>query len=98
MMQPANAVEARRGPGSSGGQLQRACTAGGHAVWMVYRTFLAGTVSQVVPEATRDALFQLFCDIRANVPKDKRFLQRHVKAFEPRSVVGWLVRQNNNNL
>ena len=85
-------AEPRKGPGAPGGQLQKACTAGGHAVWTVYRTFLSGTVSQVVPEATRDALFQLFCDVRANVPKDKRFVQRHLKAFKPHTVVGWLVR------
>jgi hypothetical protein len=56
----------------------------------VYRSFLSGPVSRVVPEPTREAVFQLFCDIRANVPKDKRFLQRHAKAFTPQTSVGWL--------
>jgi hypothetical protein len=51
---------------------------------------LSGPVAQVVPETTREAVFQLFCDIRANVPKDKRFLQRHANAFRPQSSIGWL--------
>lgn len=51
---------------------------------------IAGTVTQVVPAHTRDAAFQLFCDLRANTPKDKRFLTRHVKAFTPQTNLGWL--------
>lgn len=52
---------------------------------------IAGTVSRIVPASTRDALFQLFCDLRANTPKDNKFLMRHVKAFTPETPVGWMV-------
>lgn len=50
-----------------------------------------GVISQVVPTHTRDAAFQLFCDLRANTPKDKKFLQRHGQALTPRTNLGWLV-------
>lgn len=48
-------------------------------------------VAQLVPAHTRDAAFQLFCDLRANTPKDQKFVARHVKAFVPHSSTGWLV-------
>ena len=35
---------------------------------------------------------QLFCDLRTNTPKDRRFLQRHARALTPRTAAGWLVR------
>ena len=38
-------------------------------------------------------LLQLFCDLRANTPKDRRFLQRHTRAFMPHTAPGWLVRR-----
>lgn len=44
----------------------------------------------VVPGHTRNALFQLLCDLRANTPKDQRFAVRHARALAPRSVAGWI--------
>jgi len=73
-----------------GGSLQKAATTSLAAAWLIYSKSLSGPVSQIVPEPTRQAVFQLFCDIRANVPKDKRFLQRHAKAFTPQTKLGWL--------
>ena len=52
----------------------------------------AGLVSHVVPSHTREAFFQLFCDLRANTPKDRRFLVLHARAFAPQTTLGWLVR------
>ncbi|KAL4431506.1 hypothetical protein ABPG75_006762 [Micractinium tetrahymenae] len=60
------------------------------ALFWLYRNHAAGAVALVVPEHTREALFQLFCDLRANTPKDARFLRRHAKALMPRTLPGWL--------
>lgn len=35
---------------------------------------------------------QLACDLRANTPKDRRFLARHARALMPHTLPGWLVR------
>ncbi|PSC74437.1 hypothetical protein C2E20_2482 [Micractinium conductrix] len=51
---------------------------------------MSGAVALVVPEHTRDALFQLVCDMRANTPKDGAFLRRHSHALAPRTAPGWL--------
>ncbi|KAG7668457.1 hypothetical protein NADE_006838 [Nannochloris sp. 'desiccata'] len=80
----------KRASSPPGGSLQKAATTSLAAAWLIYRSLLSGPVSQVVPGPTREAVFQLFCDIRANVPKDKRFLQRHAKAFTPQTHLGWL--------
>lgn len=48
-------------------------------------------MAAVVPAHTRDAAFQLFCDLRANTPKDSKFVARHVRAFVPLTGPGWLV-------
>ncbi len=37
------------------------------------------------------ALLQLVCDLRANTPKDRRFLARHARALMPHTLPGWLV-------
>jgi hypothetical protein len=56
----------------------------------MYRSFLASPLAGFVPQSTRDALFQLICDLRTNVPKDGRFLARHMNALKPKTPVGWL--------
>lgn len=38
------------------------------------------------------APLQLVCDLRANTPKDRRFLARHAAALAPHTAPGWLVR------
>lgn len=58
--------------------------------WQMYRSFLASPLAGFVPQSTRDALFQLICDLRTNVPKDGRFLARHMNALKPKTAVGWL--------
>jgi hypothetical protein len=58
--------------------------------WQMYRSFLASPLAGFVPQSTRDALFQLICDLRTNVPKDGRFLARHMNALKPKTHVGWL--------
>jgi hypothetical protein len=85
-------LESRKAGGSPGGSLQRAASTAGGAAWALYRAYLSGPVGSVVPAPTRDALFQLFCDLRANVPKDQRFLKRHATAFRPATALGWVVR------
>jgi hypothetical protein len=59
-------------------------------LFALYRSHLSGAVGLVVPEHTRDALFQLVCDLRANTPKDRRFLARHARALMPHTLPGWL--------
>jgi hypothetical protein len=83
-------VALRRKSPPPGGQLQSAVTLAGNAGWALYRGFLSGAVARVVPVRTRDAAFQLFCDLRANTPKDSRFLARHARAFTPATRRGWL--------
>nr|ARQ20727.1 lipid body protein [Lobosphaera incisa] len=56
----------------------------------VYENTLAGVVPYFVPDRTREALFQLFCELRTNSPKDKRFLKKHLAAFVPETVTGWI--------
>jgi hypothetical protein len=90
-MNRSSSAEPQKGASSPpGGSLQKAATTSLTAAWLIYRSLLSGPVSQIVPAPTREAVFQLFCDIRANVPKDKRFLQRHAKAFTPQTTLGWL--------
>ncbi|GAB4816339.1 hypothetical protein N2152v2_003385 [Parachlorella kessleri] len=59
-------------------------------MWSIYRSYFSGTVAAVVPAHTRDAAFQLFCDLRANTPKDRKFLVKHMQAFVPQTSPGWL--------
>jgi hypothetical protein len=70
-----------------------------HQVWVVSSTVLFGVYRSVyldrvaevfIPEHTRDAAFQLFCDLRTNSPKDGAFLRRHATALKPRTYLGWL--------
>lgn len=74
-----------------GGQLQSALTSGSNLLfYLVNNTFLTSMAAHVIPSQTKDAIFQLFCDLRANTPKDKKFLLRHLKAFKPETSSGWL--------
>ena len=41
------------------------------------RPLLAGPAQLLVPEHTRDAFFQLFCDLRTNSPKDRSSQAQH---------------------
>lgn len=70
-----------------------------HQVWIVSSTVMFGIYRSVyldriakvfIPEHTRDAAFQLFCDLRTNTPKDAAFLRRHATALKPRTCLGWL--------
>ena len=60
------------------------------------RTFniadFAGPTELVIPEHTRDAFFQLWCDLRTNVPKDRNWVRHHATALQPRTSFGYLVR------
>ena len=55
------------------------------------RLHLNAVAKRVLPEHTRDALFQLFCDARTNTPKDQVFFMRHAEALKPHTFTGWLV-------
>ena len=55
------------------------------------RLHLEAVSKRVLPEHTHDALFQLFCDLRTNTPKDRVFFTRHAKALQPHTMSGWLV-------
>ena len=57
------------------------------------RLHLNAVAKRVLPEHTRDALFQLFCDARTNTPKDQVFFMRHAEALKPHTFTGWLVRR-----
>ena len=57
------------------------------------RLHLNAVAKRVLPGHTRDALFQLFCDVRTNTPKDQVFFMRHAEALKPHTFTGWLVRQ-----
>jgi len=59
-------------------------------IWIVYKRIFSGTLSSLVEDDTRKALFQLFCDLKANTEKDEKFLARHVTALKPDSVLGWI--------
>lgn len=52
----------------------------------------AGPTRLFVPDHTRDAAFQLWCDLRTNVPKDQKWATRRLAAFKPRTFLGWIVR------
>ncbi|KAL0043297.1 hypothetical protein WJX79_000770 [Trebouxia sp. C0005] len=54
------------------------------------RLHLNAVAKRVLPEHTRDALFQLFCDARTNTPKDQVFFMRHAEALKPHTFTGWL--------
>jgi hypothetical protein len=45
----------------------------------------------LVPEHTQYALFQLYCDLRANPIKDRHFLEIHAKRLKPHTFPGWIV-------
>ena len=45
-----------------------------------------------MPDHTREAFFQLFCDLRTNTPKDRKWLNKHMRTLKPRTLPGWLVR------
>ena len=46
----------------------------------------------LVPDQTRDALFQLACDLRANPIKNKHWVLVHWRRLKPRTFPGWIVR------
>jgi len=52
----------------------------------------AEPIARIVPEHTREAFFQAYCDLRTNVPKDRRWVEQHAAALQPRTLLGWLVR------
>lgn len=54
------------------------------------RLHLNAVAKRVLPAHTRDALFQLFCDVRTNTPKDQVFFMRHAEALKPHTFTGWL--------
>ncbi|KAL3146953.1 hypothetical protein ABBQ38_014922 [Trebouxia sp. C0009 RCD-2024] len=54
------------------------------------RLHLNAIAKRVLPDHTRDALFQLFCDVRTNTPKDQVFFTRHAEALKPHTFTGWL--------
>lgn len=89
-LQPTETLNSKNQSDQHGGALQTVAAAGGAVAWQVYRCFSASPFAGLVPESTRDALFQLICDLRTNVPKDERFLTRHVNALKPNSPDGWL--------
>ena len=45
----------------------------------------------IVPEHTRYALFQLYCDLRANPPRDRHWFMLHARRLRPHTVSGWIV-------
>lgn len=51
----------------------------------------AGPMQIVLPEHTRDALFQLFCELRTNTKKDQKWAYQHGRALKPRTFPGWIV-------
>lgn len=53
-----------------------------------------GPIGKIVPEHTRDAFFQAYCDLRTNVPKDRKWVEGHAAALQPRTLPGWLVRHH----
>lgn len=59
-------------------------------LWMIYRTTLSRPARWLVPDHTREAFFQAFCDLRTNTPKDRKWLKRHLTALKPHTSKGWL--------
>lgn len=51
----------------------------------------AGPARMLVPDHTRDAVFQIFSDLRTNSPKDRKWVDKHLHALKPRTLPGWLV-------
>ena len=47
---------------------------------------LQSLMSYLVPDHTRDALFQLACDLRANPIKDKHWVLVHWRRLKPRTL------------
>ncbi len=45
-----------------------------------------------MPEHTRYALFQLYCDLRANLPRDRHWFMIHARRLQPHTFSGWIVR------
>lgn len=45
-----------------------------------------------MPEHTRYALFQLYCDLRANPPRDRHWFMLHARRLRPHTFSGWIVR------
>ena len=45
-----------------------------------------------MPEHTRYALFQLYCDLRANPPRDRHWFLLHARRLRPHTFSGWIVR------
>jgi hypothetical protein len=45
-----------------------------------------------VPEHTQYALFQLYCDLRANPIKDRHWFEVHARRLKPHTFPGWIVR------
>lgn len=52
---------------------------------------LAGQPTTLLPTTFPCCALQLMCDLRANTPKDRRFLARHARALVPHTFPGWLV-------
>ena len=50
-----------------------------------------GPSEMLIPAHTRDAFFQLWCDLRTNVPKDRNWLRSHAAALQPKTRLGYLV-------
>lgn len=60
----------------------------------VHRTNMkpfAGPAEFLIPEHTRDAFFQLWCDLRTNVPKDRYWVRQHAISLQPKTSVGYIV-------
>ena len=51
-----------------------------------------------VPEHTRYALFQLYCDLRANPPRDRHWFVIHARRLQPHTFSGWIVRPAHSTL
>ena len=45
----------------------------------------------MVPEHTQYALFQLYCDLRANPIKDRHWFEVHARRLRPHTFPGWIV-------
>ena len=44
-----------------------------------------------MPEHTQYALFQLYCDLRANPIKDRHWFEVHARRLKPHTYAGWIV-------
>ncbi|KAK9838202.1 hypothetical protein WJX81_008675 [Elliptochloris bilobata] len=52
--------------------------------------FLTVPYEAIVPEHTRYALFQLYCDLRANPPRDRHWFMLHARRLRPQTFSGWI--------